>query len=465
MKNIAVFLLREMPSYAKEIQNNLKQLYSSLDSTQLEIEKKLPSFRGNYTKIGEYYSMAQELNEIKKQVQEVKKLFIIEDQSEKTTSFTELSAEVNEEINSDKDDYKKNLAEESNRINYNDYRIDDTIPYTLSEDFTYKRPAAFEFNSERYIVKDWKQMLLMFCEIMYNKNHSMFHGIVMGQDMQGKTRAYFSDTECTYKPMVDGRKIAGSNIYVETNHSANTICCIIKSLLRKYNTPIETVKVYLKADYSPLHQAELKMKKEKNNVQSQTPNEVDIKTDCQCNNPDDYRFIKDSYIKKSDPLMEGLSQRMGTPSHIEYLHMEENDMRRHKSRCIEYDKKKDVCMCTKSANFLLKCGGSSHCEYYKEESNQTSDYINVTVNKPLIRLKPEIIVIDKKKIKQCPSCKCATRKEWLTVTYNNNGEYIKNQLTSYHCDRCQSSYIADTLFRTYTSHKNIDKIDVMFIQK
>ena len=37
MKNIAVFLLREMPSYAKEIQNNLKQLYSSLDSTQLEI--------------------------------------------------------------------------------------------------------------------------------------------------------------------------------------------------------------------------------------------------------------------------------------------------------------------------------------------------------------------------------------------------------------------------------------------
>ena len=106
-----------------------------------------------------------------------------------------------------------------------------------------------------------------------------------------------------------------------------------------------------------------------------------------------------------------------------------------------------------------------NCEYYKEESNQTSDDINVTVNKPLIRLKPEIIVIDKKKIKQCPSCKCATRKEWLTVTYNNNGEYIKNQLTSYHCDRCQSSYIADTLFRTYTSHKNIDKIDVIFIQK
>ena len=30
-----------------------------------------------------------------------------------------------QEINSDKDDYKKNLAEESNRINYNDYRIDD----------------------------------------------------------------------------------------------------------------------------------------------------------------------------------------------------------------------------------------------------------------------------------------------------------------------------------------------------
>lgn len=465
MKNIAEFLLREMPSYAKEIQNNLKQLYSSLDSTQSEIEKKLPSFRGNYTKIGEYYSMAQELNEIKKQVQEVKKLFIIEDRPEKTTSFTELSAEVNEEINSNKDDYKKNLVEESDRINYNDYRIDDTIPYTLSEDFTYKRPAAFEFNSERYIVKDWKQMLLMFCEIMYNKNHSMFHGIVMGQDMQGKTRAYFSDTECTYKPMVDGRKIAGSNIYVETNHSANTICCIIKSLLRKYNTPTEAVKVYLKADYSPLHQAELKIKKEKNNVESQTPNKIDIKTDYQCNNPDDYRFIKDTYIKKSDPSIEGLSQRMGTPSHIEYLHMQEGDTRRHKSRCIEYDKKKDVCMCTKSANFLLKCGGSSHCEYYKEESNQTLDDINLLFDNQINKSKPEIKVIDKKQINQCSSCKSKTEREWLIVTYHNNGRYIKNKLSTYRCARCNSLYIADTLFRTYTQNKNIESIDVKFIQE
>ena len=67
-------------------------------------------------------------------------------------------------------------------------------------------------------------------------------------------------------------------------------------------------------------------------------------------NPDDYRFIKDSYVKQSDPAMNGLSQRMGTPSHLEYLHMKENDTKRHKSRCIEYDNKKDICMCTDSAN-------------------------------------------------------------------------------------------------------------------
>ena len=56
-------------------------------------------------------------------------------------------------------------------------------------------------------------------------------------------------------------------------------------------------------------------------------------------NPDDFRFSKDAHIEKSNPLLKGLNERMGTPSHIEYLKMSEDDSRRHKSRCKEYDKK------------------------------------------------------------------------------------------------------------------------------
>ena len=164
--------------------------------------------------------------------------------------------------------------------------------------------------------------------------------------------------------------------------------------------------------------------------------------------------------------MEKLSQRMGTASHIEYLRMEEGDTRRHKSRCIKYNKEKDICMCTASGNYLLKCGGSSHCKYYKEEIKVVSSDDNGKMRqKSIVKSKPKIKVIDKKKIKNCPSCKCTTKKEWLIVNYYNNGGYVQNKLSSYHCDKCSSSYIADTLFRTYTKNKNIDNIDIEFTQE
>lgn len=64
----------------------------------------------------------------------------------------------------------------------------------------------------------------------------------------------------------------------------------------------------------------------------------------------------------------------GTSWHIEKFTREEGDPRRHRSRCIHYDKR------TKECHFRSgKCIGSAHCMYYKEpitinmESNVKSD--------------------------------------------------------------------------------------------
>ena len=46
----------------------------------------------------------------------------------------------------------------------------------------------------------------MICEIMYNKNHAQFESIVMEKDMQGKTRAYFSNNKEVYTAMYDEEK-------------------------------------------------------------------------------------------------------------------------------------------------------------------------------------------------------------------------------------------------------------------
>ena len=463
MKELIDFLQREFSDDAKEIQTDLQRIYNCMDKVHSEVDKRLPTIKGDYAKIGEYYAMGQELKQIKEKIKEICDLFP-ESESAGAIDIPKESeimpeklpeVDVPEESFIDKDE-EDEISAKGGRVNYANYRVDDTVPHFLSEDFTHKRPVAFEFDGTQYSVKDWKQFLLMICEIMYNKNHAQFESIVMEKDMQGKTRAYFSNNKEVYMAMYDGRKISNSNIYIETTHSANTICDIVSILFRKYRIPYAALRIYLKADYTPLHQAETESKPGNNRS---VTTKIDSKSSTK-SNPDDYRFIKDPYVKQSDPAMNGLSQRMGTPSHLEYLHMKENDTKRHKSRCIEYDNKKDTCMCTDSANYLLKCGGSSHCKYYREETLIKNDDTESTIKK-----KPVIKVIPKNDIKLCPVCKIGTKKESLIVNYLENGKNKRNLLTSYHCEVCKSSYIPDSLYRTYTAHKDKNNIDVEFVME
>ena len=463
MKELIDFLQREFSDDAKEMQTDLQRICDCLDKVHSEVDKRLPTIKGDYAKIGEYYTMGQELKQIKEKIKEICDLFP-ESESAGAIDIPKESeimpeklpeVDVPEESFIDKDE-EDEISAKGGRVNYANYRVDDTVPHFLSEDFTHKRPVAFEFDGTQYSVKDWKQFLLMICEIMYNKNHAQFESIVMEKDMQGKTRAYFSNNKEVYMAMYDGRKISNSNIYIETTHSANTICDIVSILFRKYRIPYAALQIYLKADYTPLHQAETESKPDNNRS---VTTKIDSKSSTK-SNPDDYRFIKDSYVKQSDPAMNGLSQRMGTPSHLEYLHMKENDTKRHKSRCIEYDNKKDICMCTDSANYLLKCGGSSHCKYYREETLIKNDDTESTIKK-----KPVIKVIPKNDIKLCPVCKIGTKKESLIVNYLENGKNKRNLLTSYHCEVCKSSYIPDSLYRTYTAHKDKNNIDVEFVME
>ena len=463
MKELIDFLQREFSDDAKEIQTDLQRIYHCMDKVYSEVDKRLPTIKGDYAKIGEYYAMGQELKQIKEKIKEICDLFP-ESESAGAIDIPKESeimpeklpeVDVPEESFIDKDE-EDEISAKGGRVNYANYRVDDTVPHFLSEDFTHKRPVAFEFDGTQYSVKDWKQFLLMICEIMYNKNHAQFESIVMEKDMQGKTRAYFSNNKEVYMAMYDGRKISNSNIYIETTYSANTICDIVSILFRKYRIPYAALRIYLKADYTPLHQAETESKPGNNRS---VTTKIDSKSSTK-SNPDDYRFIKDPYVKQSDPAMNGLSQRMGTPSHLEYLHMKENDTKRHKSRCIEYDNKKDICMCTDSANYLLKCGGSSHCKYYREETLIKNDDTESTIKK-----KPVIKVIPKNDIKLCPVCKIGTKKESLIVNYLENGKNKRNLLTSYHCEVCKSSYIPDSLYRTYTAHKDKNNIDVEFVME
>ena len=51
----------------------------------------------------------------------------------------------------------------------------------------------------------------------------------------------------------------------------------------------------------------------------------------------------------------------GEACHLEFLHMEEGESKRHRARCIYFNKKNEYC-----SAFCGKCRGSSHCDKYSE---------------------------------------------------------------------------------------------------
>ena len=98
--------------------------------------------------------------------------------------------------------------------------------------------------------------------------------------------------------------------------------------------------------------------------------------------------------------MSNLNKMSGTPWHIEKMHREKGDERRHRSRCIYYDYVEPTCK-----KRMLKCMGSAHCPHYKEE--KTEIIINNTAhnkfagpisNTPKNTTSPRDILTYKKKI-------------------------------------------------------------------
>lgn len=148
----------------------------------------------------------------------------------------------------------ENLESEKTIPNYKDYEVDPEIPHLLTESFTYKKICGFFLNNVRYNVSEWKTTLIKICELLYDKDSVLFEKIIFSEKFVGKKIEYFSRTH----KAKHYHKLKNANIYVWTQHNANTICSLIRRLLREYNIPANSLYIYLRADYTPLHNASVK---------------------------------------------------------------------------------------------------------------------------------------------------------------------------------------------------------------
>lgn len=218
-----------LPEKAIEITECLSLLLESIGSTINEVSKLSSASIDkrdfeNYNKYGEL-------------------LKVIHQYETKIQQFKD-DLDIDDKPSSNEDD-------DSNRIvNYEQYTVDHSISHTLYENFTFKRPFAFEINDRKIEVKTWRDMLLETCEHLINIDSQTFEGFLSDPNMNGKKTRYFT---------LDGldqripEKLKQLNIYVETNMGANSIRNLIVKMLSKYGIKIHLYKVYFRADYSTLH--------------------------------------------------------------------------------------------------------------------------------------------------------------------------------------------------------------------
>ena len=229
MNKLIEMFKTDFPSEAFEIQECLYLLSQVLDEGVDSIKNKFFSVieERDYKKWEMYKEIVQ----------------LIDNFRDSIDNFTSI-------LNVDADENIDENEKERNIHNYEEYKVDSDIPHTLYNDFTHKRPSGFELLGKRYEANDWKSVLENICEILVLKDYKIFEAFINDKSMNGKKVKYFSKNE---KELRSPRRIGNTDIFVMTNMSANQIRNVIGSMLRKYKINLKECKIYLRADYSPLH--------------------------------------------------------------------------------------------------------------------------------------------------------------------------------------------------------------------
>lgn len=134
-------------------------------------------------------------------------------------------------------------------IDYSKYETNRFECHTLDEDFIYKKICAFELNGEYFNVSSWKHTLLTLCHWVSKHYPEKLSSFVNNSEFKGKKNIYFMNEYVHER----NRQIGNTGIYVWTNLSANDTVKLIKNILNYLGISTKNFIVYLRADYSDLH--------------------------------------------------------------------------------------------------------------------------------------------------------------------------------------------------------------------
>jgi hypothetical protein len=124
--------------------------------------------------------------------------------------------------------------------------LDQTIPHTLNENFTYKRPYGFILGDTAVKgLKTWKSLYLYVLDILQTDDSKKFSVLPQTERfISNRGNPLFSADQAILRV---GEKLP-SGLYAEVNLSANMIRDNLHDLLEHFGLDPRTMKIYLRED-------------------------------------------------------------------------------------------------------------------------------------------------------------------------------------------------------------------------
>lgn len=240
--------LKENYTYnADELYECLSLLLDTLDTTMAAIQQSSNEafVQRDFPKVDSYYDMAKEINNVHGKIKECMEQLRVNIPDEEVNDDEE--AENSKEFPQEE---LESVAEEIvKHTDQDDYKVDSTIKHTLYEEFSFKKPAAFEMDSVRLEVRDWRDLFFLTCEALVKKDRSIFESFISDPSMNGRRIKYFAKSR---RGMTSPKKLHGTDIYISMQLGANGSKRLISKMLRKYNMDVDKYYVYFSEDYSSL---------------------------------------------------------------------------------------------------------------------------------------------------------------------------------------------------------------------
>lgn len=124
--------------------------------------------------------------------------------------------------------------------------LDTTQPYTIDENFTYKRPYGFILQGQAYRgINTWRNLYELFCKQLAAKDIKRFQEFVDSPDAKTvRGGVFFSKDKSSLRKAIE----ISNGICAEGNLSANAIRDRIKFILSAFEIELSEFSLYLRED-------------------------------------------------------------------------------------------------------------------------------------------------------------------------------------------------------------------------